>query len=603
MTGMQEGGLIERPLRLWPGFLIVLVQWFAAYGTGWIAPGTPLQFFGMMGAPLLALVLFLGWWLFASRAPRPDRLLGAFLPLIVVGAVLVLGHSTAFMPMLVYGLPIVCLLFVITVTIAQSWLQPARLRAMAAVIIVAAGGWTLLRSEGVDGDMGADLAWRWQPTLEERFLASRATTEPATAPTVPGSGLAADLPTTDAAPVPAAWPGFRGARRDGVINGLRIATDWQTQPPTELWRRPVGPGWSSFAVDGDVIYTQEQHGEEEVVAAYRASTGETVWLHRDPVRFWEALAGAGPRATPTLDGGRLYALGATGLLNALDAATGASIWQRDIAADTGAPTPEWGFSSSPLVIDGMVVVHAGGEQDTNPAAKSVVAYDAATGEPRWFAPAGPLSYSSLHLTTLDGVRQLLLLTDAGISSHALADGAVLWSHAWQVPGGARIVQPVVTAAGDVLVGTGFGMGVRKLAPSQQAGRWAVAEGWTSSRLKPYFNDFVVHRDHLYGFDGRLLASVDLATGERAWKGGRYGAGQLVLLADQDLLLVLSERGEVALVEAKPGGFTEIAKMEGVPGKTWNHPVVVNGVLYVRNGEEMAAFRLSTDVRARAATLD
>lgn len=603
MTHEQTGGQATRPLRLWPGLLIVAVQWFAAFGTGWIAPGTPLQFFGMMGAPLLALVLFLGWWLFASRAPRADRLLGAFLPLAAVGAVMILGHPTVLMPMFVYGLPIVGLLFVITVAATRGWLERPRLRAIANVIMLATGAWVLLRSDGVDGDMGAELAWRWQPTAEERFLASRDSTGFDAATTSPRD-LATDWATrdanTDAAP---AWPGFRGARRDGVVAGVRIATDWQAQPPQELWRRSVGPGWSSFAVAGDVLFTQEQHGEEEVVAAYRASTGESIWFHRDPVRFWEALAGAGPRGTPTLHDGKVYALGATGLLNALDAATGAAIWQRDIAADSGAPIPDWGFSSSPLVVDGLVVVHAGGEQGTNPAAKSVVAYDVATGAPRWFAPAGPLSYSSLHLATLDGVRQLLLLTDAGISSHAVADGAVLWSHAWQVPGGARIVQPVITADGDVLVGTGFGMGVRKLALAQGRAGWEVSEGWTSARLKPYFNDFVVHRDHLYGFDGRLLASVDLATGERAWKGGRYGAGQLVLLPDQDLLLVLSERGEIALVAAKPDGFAEIAKIPGVAGKTWNHPVVADGVLYVRNGEEMAAFRLAADAYADTAHLD
>jgi outer membrane protein assembly factor BamB len=147
------------------------------------------------------------------------------------------------------------------------------------------------------------------------------------------------------------------------------------------------------------------------------------------------------------------------------------------------------------------------------------------------------------------------------------------------------------------------MGVRKLAVAQGTGGWQVEEGWTSGRLNPYFNDFVVHRDHLYGFDGRFLTSLDLATGERAWKGGRYGSGQLVLLPDQDLLLVLSERGEVALVEAKPDGFSEIAKMAAITGKTWNHPVIADGVLYVRNGGEMVAFRLATESFAQAAWMD
>jgi outer membrane protein assembly factor BamB len=158
-------------------------------------------------------------------------------------------------------------------------------------------------------------------------------------------------------------------------------------------------------------------------------------------------------------------------------------------------------------------------------------------------------------------------------------------------GGARIVQPAITADGSVLIGTGFDIGVRRIAVSFDSGGWTTEERWTSKRLKPYYNDFVVHREHVYGFDGRILACLDLASGERKWKGGRYGNGQLVLLPDQDLLLVLSERGEVALVEADPAGFSELARMSAIAGKTWNHPVLVDDVLYVRNGEEMAALRL------------
>ncbi len=365
---------------------------------------------------------------------------------------------------------------------------------------------------------------------------------------------------------------------------MRIETDWSQKPPVELWRRPIGPGWSSFAVHGDLVYTQEQRGDDEVVSCYRLTTGEPVWRHRDAVRFWESNGGAGPRATPTLSNGRVYTFGATGLLNALDAGNGAVVWSRNAAADTGVEIPGWGFASSPLVVNDVVIVAASGR---------LAAYDVRTGHPRWFGPTGGGGYSSPHLATIDGVPQVLLMRGSRTISVAPADGSLLWEHSWQP--GVSIVQPALAADGDVLIAAGDAMGgngVRRIAVKHGSGGWTVDERWTSNGLKPYFNDFVVHKGHAFGFDGNILASIDLEDGKRDWKGGRYGHGQLVLLADQDFLLVLSEEGELALGRAASDKFTELARFPALEGKTWNHPVLVRDVLLVRNGEEMAAFRLA-----------
>jgi outer membrane protein assembly factor BamB len=380
------------------------------------------------------------------------------------------------------------------------------------------------------------------------------------------------------------WPGFRGPNRDGIVRAVQIETDWSKSPPVELWRRPIGPGWSSFAVGGDLLYTQEQRGEDEVVAAYRLTTGEPVWRHRDATRFWESNGGAGPRATPTLSEGRLYTLGATGILNALDAGNGSVLWSHNASSDTGVKVPGWGFAGSPLVVDDLVIVATSG---------ALVAYDRATGARRWLRKSKGGSYSSPHLVMIGGVAQVLLLNGAGATSVAPADGTDLWEHAW--PGDTVIVQPALTAEGDVLIstigGTG-GVGTRRIAVARGSDGWTVKERWTSNGLKPYFNDLVVHKGYAFGFDGSILACIDLADGKRKWKGGRYGNGQLVLLPDQDLLLVLSEEGELALVRATSDQFTEVARFPALEGKTWNHPVLVGDVLLVRNGEQMAAFRLS-----------
>jgi outer membrane protein assembly factor BamB len=267
-------------------------------------------------------------------------------------------------------------------------------------------------------------------------------------------------------------------------------------------------------------------------------------------------------------------------VNVLDAADGAVVWSRNAAADAGKKTPEWGFASSPLVVGDMVVVGASGK---------LVAYNIATGEPRWFGPDGGVSYSSPQLATIDGVPQILLVSVAGATSVAPADGAQLWKHAWP---GYPIVQPALTAEGDVLISVSDSSGTRRLAPTHGPNGWTVEERWTSPGLKPYFNDFVVHKGYAFGFDGGILACIDLKDGKRVWKGGRYGHGQLVLLADQDLLVVLTEEGEVALVTAAPDQFKELARRPAIEGKTWNHPVVAGDVLLVRNGQEMVAFRLS-----------
>ena len=293
---------------------------------------------------------------------------------------------------------------------------PRRL-SMAAAILIACAGFTLFRIGGITGEVDLDLHWRWTATPEDRLLARA--DESAPRPPVPA-----------AAATGIEWPGFRGRGRDGVVPGMRIQADWSTSPPVEMWRRPIGPGWSSFAVGGDLLYTQEQRGEDEVVASYRVSTGEPVWRHRDAARFWESHGGAGPRGTPAVSQGRVYTLGATGIVNALDAATGAVVWSRNAAEDTKTKMPGWGFASSPLVVGDVVIVATAGR---------LAGYDAATGTLRWLGPERGDGYSSPHLITLDGVPQVLLVSGAGATSVAPADGTVLWQHA--LPSGARIVQP------------------------------------------------------------------------------------------------------------------------------------------------------------------
>lgn len=584
------------PLRVWPGVVAVVLQWLARFGIKAVVPGIKGFGQGVMISLVFTLALIV-WWAFFSRARRKERFGALGLMVVALGATWLFRHDSMWLPwLLTYAIPILSLAFVTWAVATRNLPDRVRHATMVATILIACFAWLLVRQNGINGDHQAEFGWRWSPSPEERLLA-QTPNEPAqsaaptaatpatttTATPVASPSASPEASKNPAAPAPASetraeWPGFRGPRRDGTVRGVRIDTDWSAKPPAQLWRRPVGPGWSSFAVRGDLFYTQEQRGENEVVACYKATTGEPVWTHKDAARFFESNAGAGPRATPTLSNNRVYTLGATGILNALDATNGKVIWTRNVSSDTNTKVPFWGFSSSPLVIGDLVIVAASGQ---------LVAYDAASGNRRWLGPNPGGSYSSPHLATIGGVQQVLLITGAGTTSVAPADGKQLWAHAWSSN---SMVQPAVTPEGDVLI-TSQENGTRRIAVSQNGSGWNVQERWTANGLKPYFNDFVVHKGYAYGFDGRILACLDLKDGERKWKGGRYGNGQLVLLPDQDLLLVVSEEGELALVSATPDQFAERAKVTAIQGKTWNHPVLVGDILLVRNAEEMAAYRL------------
>jgi outer membrane protein assembly factor BamB len=560
----------RRPLRLWPGVVIVLLQLLTLFGLPVIAPDV--GGFGILSGAL-GLLAVIVWWAFFSRAPWRERVGAIVLMIVAMAATPYILHESVRtgnmgMQFFIFSAGILSLGFVAWAVVTRSLADRIRHATMVATILLACAGFALIRSEGLSGEGAPDFTWRWAESAEERLLA-RGAQEPAA------------HPGASAAQGETAWPGFRGPDRDGSVPGVPIATDWSASPPVELWRRPVGPGVSSFAVHGDLLYTQEQRGEDEIVAGYSVTSGEPVWRHRDAARFWDAHVGAGPRGTPAYGDGRVYALGATGIVNALDAADGAVVWSRDAAADSDRKVPQFGFTSSPLVVGDVVIVALAGR---------LVAYDSATGELRWTGPKHGGGYSSPHLLTLDGVAQVVLLSGAGATSVAPADGTLLWEHTWQ---GDSYLQPALTAEGDLLIGDIEFMpsGMLRLAVTRGPAGWTVEQRWSSRGLKPHFSDFVVQQGHAYGFDGNILACIDVQDGERKWKGGRYGQGQLVLLRDQGVLLVLSEQGELALVAAAPDRFHELARFPAIEGRTWNHPALAGDIVLVRNGEEMAAFRL------------
>lgn len=563
----------------WGAFLTINVLELAIFHT----------FLYRLAATFALLVVFVGWWIFNRGSSWREKIA---MPLVALAG---LGGALALRSPELEAKPIVSVvLFIVAggITLATLWLVATRLSSatvrrcgLVAIALIMWAPLALIRTSGMSGGALPEMHWRWTPSGEEEFLAARQH-KAATAgrEESPLAEPAAPLVATEAD-----WPAFRGPNRDAELHGVKVATDWEKSPPKEIWRQRIGPGWSSITAVGNLLFTQEQRGEIEAVVALDAATGKEVWSHEDQTRFSEELGGDGPRATPTFADGRLYTLGATGILNCLNAADGAPVWTRNIAEDSGAKLPEWGFTSSPLVVDGRVIVFAGGPDD-----KSLLAYDSESGEPAWQVASGGHSYSSPQLASFGGVEQVLYLSDKEFTAADPATGKKVWGFAaGHQRTGMPATQPHLVGPGEVMIAFSEAGGTMLLevAPGADGEEWSIEPKWQSRDLKPYFNDYVRYEDAIYGFDGNIFACIDLETGKRRWKKGRYGAGQVLLLADQGLLLVLSEQGEAILVEADPKELREVARFQAIEGKTWNHPTIVGDRLYVRNAEEIACYEL------------
>jgi outer membrane protein assembly factor BamB len=391
------------------------------------------------------------------------------------------------------------------------------------------------------------------------------------------------------------FPQFLGPNRDATVRGASLSRQWSPSPPVAVWRQPIGKGWSGFAVADGLAVTLEQRDGQEMVVAYEIGKGRTRWSHRGGKGFESALAGDGPRATPALANGRAYTLGVNGTLTALDLGSGRVLFEKDVLGENGAGRPEHGVASSPLVIDDVVVVLAGG-----PRGRSLVAYDARTGERRWSGGDDPAAYSSPRVATLGGVRQIVVLSLRNLAGHDIGTGAVLWQDPW--PDRAeKVSQPVLLDDDRVFVSMGYGIGGRMVKVSRTPeGSWRADVLWRTQQLKAKFTQVVHHGGFLYGLDEGVLVCLDPKDGERRWKSGRYGHGQ-VLLVD-DVLLVQAENGEVAMVDPRPEKHVELGRFQAVDGRAWATPALAGDLLLVRGDVEAACYRLPTEKVVAAAPL-
>ncbi len=457
----------------------------------------------------------------------------------------------------------------------------------------------VFRFDEFDGAMTPKFSFRWRPTAvsrAEQFFKERGK-RPVVADNDSADAQQPVEPKLDEAPADRSLaatdednPQYLGKNRDGIVVSAALRTDWDLKPPKQLWRHPIGLGWGSFAVIDQRAWTLEQRGPEELVVCYDVETGEERWRHSDSVRFESVQGGNGPRSTPTIHVGKCYSLGATGILNCLDALTGSAIWSRNILDDGGSTNLPWGQAGSPLIVDDLVIVSPGSNDKASKAKNSaVIAYRRDTGEKVWAAGNHIGSYAAPHLAILNGVQQILVFDGLGLTALSPEDGKVLWHFEWTNTPQVNAAQPMIVDDHSVLIGSGYGLGSALIAVTGTPSSWKAQDVWKSKQFKLKFDSAVRRGDFVYGLDEGLLTCLSLKDGKRIWKQGRYGYGQM-LLAD-DKLLILSEDGDAVLVPASPEPPRELARFRAIEGKTWNNPVLARGRLLVRNAEEAACYDL------------
>lgn len=466
---------------------------------------------------------------------------------------------------------------------------PWRTRGQGLVVItvVASSGLAAFRFDEFDGAMIPRFSPRWQPSKKDRAVKFFKDTSINNVP-----AAADDLTNESLVPTEGDWPAFRGPNRDDVVIGESLRTDWDASPPKQLWKHPIGSGWGAFAVIGRRAWTLEQRGENELCVCYDIETGRELWTHADAVRFSSPQGGVGPCSTPTVHDGKVFTQGATGILNCLDAATGQRVWTHNTLEDAGSPNLSWGQCGSPLIVEDLVIVSPGSNDLASQANKSaVIAYHRGRGEKVWATGSRIGSYASPHFATLSGVRQVLVYDGLGLMALSPENGHELWKFDWTNNPQVNAAQPILVDEQRVLIGSGYGQGSVLIGFHQddKSGSNDANALWQSKQFKLKFNGGVRRGDYFFGLDEGMLTCLSLQSGQRRWKQGRYGYGQLLLVKDK--LLILTEEGDVVLVPATPESPRELARFHAIDGKTWNHPVLSHGRLLVRNSDEAACFDL------------
>ena len=389
------------------------------------------------------------------------------------------------------------------------------------------------------------------------------------------------------------WPQFRGPNRDGISPEPGVLKSWPDGGPRVFWKIPLGEGFSQVVVVKDRLYTLFGQANDELAAALDAATGKQIWRVRLDDKY-TSDQGNGSRSTPTVDGDLVYVLTASGKLSALKTANGQTAWRHDLVGEYGAEPPQWGISTSPLVEGNLLIVNVGGSNN-----RSVMAFDKTTGKPVWSALGDGAGYSAPIAITVGGVRQLIVFTAGAIVSLAPKDGRLLWRVPWKTDWDVNAATPIFFPPDKLFVSSGYDTGSGLFQIRVNGTRVSAAEIWRSRGMKNQFSSSVLHNGTVYGFDNKTLKAIDAATGEERWKQRGLGHGSLILAGGN--LVVFSESGALALLEATPKEYKQLGIIRVLEGKCWTAPTLANGRLYLRNEEHLIALDWNAPKTAPART--
>ena len=425
---------------------------------------------------------------------------------------------------------------------------------------------SMVKMDGHTGSYFPQFSWRWskQPATEIPEM----------------TGKIAEEGTVIATEGLENFPRLLGEEMKNWVSDELLPDGWYESRPKELWRAKIGEGWSGFSVAGGYAFTMEQLGTKETTICYELKSGKPVWVHEEDVRFEESMGDDGPRSTPTVNDGKVFSLGATGILNCLDARTGKVIWGKNILKEAGHSVPTWAKSCSPLVVDGKVVVTLGSEAE-----KNLAAFDIESGDLVWRAGDYPSSYASPVVATLAGKRQIVAIQQKAVGGYDVASGEELWSFPIGNPQ-SNCASPLIV--GDtVITSSGYGYGTHRIQISKTEEGFEAKELWFSNKLKAKFADMVVREGYLYGLNDGRLVCLELESGDLKWRGSNYGHGQI--LGAGNHMILQGERGQVFVLQLNPEEQKVVQEIDALDHRTWNHPVLAGRVLLVRNDREAIAF--------------